>query len=363
MRKVLILGGYGNFGQKISTRLAKSGISIIIAGRSKEKAEKLAKQLTAEATGFNVNKELNEQLKILKPYVVINTCGPFQNADYAVAKTCIENKVHYIDLADGRDFVCGITALDAMAKQNDVLVVSGASTVPGLSSAVLKNFKGEFSIIDSLVYGITPGQKTPRGLATTQGVLSYLGKPLKKSGDSKIRYGWQDIYRQGYPELGNRWMANCDIPDLDLFPQKYNIKSIRFSAGMENTFFHFSIWILSWLKRLCLPIKLENYAALFLKLSHLFDKFGTSNGGMHIIITGKDKRDKPLQKNWFIIAKNNDGPQIPCVPAIILSKKLIAGELKALGAMPCIDLLTLDEYLNELRDFNIKEIITHESSK
>ena len=39
MRKVLILGGYGNFGQKISTRLAKSGISIIIAGRSKEKAE------------------------------------------------------------------------------------------------------------------------------------------------------------------------------------------------------------------------------------------------------------------------------------------------------------------------------------
>ena len=196
MRKVLILGGYGNFGQKISTRLAKSGISIIIAGRSKEKAEKLAKQLTAEATGFNVNKELNEQLKILKPSVVINTCGPFQNADYAVAKTCIENKVHYIDLADGRDFVCGITALDAMAKQNDVLVVSGASTVPGLSSAVLKNFKGEFSIIDSLVYGITPGQKTSRGLATTQGVLSYLGKPLKKSRGSKIRYGWMFVLQK-----------------------------------------------------------------------------------------------------------------------------------------------------------------------
>ena len=81
------------------------------------------------------------------------------------------------------------------------------------------------------------------------------------------------------------------------------------------------------------------------------------------IITGKDKQDKPLQKNWFIIAKNNDGPQIPCVPEIILSKKLIAGELKTLGAMPCIDLLTLGEYLNELRDFDIKEIINHESSK
>lgn len=355
MSKVLILGGYGNFGQRIAARLVKAGILVIITGRNKEKAEALAAKLNAEAATFDVNKELDNQLKALKPKVVINTCGPFQNADYSVAKTCIENGVHYIDLADGRDFVNGISALDAAAKAKNVLAVSGASTVPGLSSAVLEKFKDEFSEIDSLVYGITPGQKASRGLATTQGILTYLGKPLKPIAGNKIRYGWQDIYRQEYPVLGKRWMANCDIPDLDLFPQRYGIKSIQFSAGMENTFLHLSIWTVSWLKRFGLPVKLENHAETLLKLSHWFDIFGTADGGMHVIIQGKDKQGKLYTRKWFIIAKNGDGPQIPCVPAIILAKKLMSGELQTTGAMPCTAMVTLEEYIAELGDFNIHQ--------
>ncbi len=353
MNKVLILGGYGNFGKRISTQLSKAGVQIVIVGRNAAKATKLASELGAESFVFDVNQDLAKRLKTLKPKVVINTCGPFQNADYSVAKTCIEAGVHYIDLADGRDFVCGISQLDELAKQNNVLVVSGASSVPGLSSAVLENFKDEFLEIDSLRYGISPGQKADRGLATTQGILTYLGKKLKPSA-GKIRYGWQDIYRQKYPELGKRWMANCDIPDMDLFPTKYGIKSIQFSAGMENTFLHFSIWVVSWLVRFGLPIKLENYAEQLLKLSHWFDSFGTADGGMHVIISGKDKSGKPHQRKWFIIAKNGDGPQIPCVPAIILAKKLASGSLKGTGAKSCVGLVSLDEYLDELKDFDIK---------
>ena len=353
MNKVLILGGYGNFGKRISTRLSKSGVPIIISGRDSAKATKLASELGAEGVAFDANQDLAKQLKILKPKVVINTCGPFQNADYSVAKTCIEAGVHYIDLADGRDFVCGISQLDALAKQNNVLVVSGASSVPGLSSAVLEEFKNEFSEIDSLKYGISPGQKADRGLATTQGILTYLGKKLKPSA-GKTRYGWQDIYRQEYPELGKRWMANCDIPDMDLFPAKYGIKSIQFSAGMENIFLHFSIWAVSWLIRLGLPIRLENYASQLLRLSHWFDGFGTADGGMHVIISGKDKTGKPHQRKWFIIAKNGDGPQIPCIPAIILAKKLATGALKDSGAKACVGLVTLDEYIDELKEFEIK---------
>ena len=90
------------------------------------------------------------------------------------------------------------------------------------------------------MYGISPGQKTPRGLATVKAVLSYIGKPIKYLHENKIRYGWQNIYMQKYPILGNRWMGNCDIPDLDLFPKKFDIKSIKFSAGMENIILHFA---------------------------------------------------------------------------------------------------------------------------
>jgi hypothetical protein len=363
MNQVLILGGYGNFGSRIATALVKENISIIIAGRELKKAETLRNKLKQDAAenmitvaAFDANKELGKQLELLKPIIVINTIGPFQTTDYFIAKTCIQHNVHYIDLADARDFVTGITCLDSLAKKNNVLVVSGASTVPGLSSAVLERYKNDFAAIDSLIYGISPGQKAPRGLATTKSILTYLGKPLKPWGNhNQTRFGWQDIYRQEYPELGKRWMANCDIPDLDLFTDKYGLKNIRFFAGMENSALHLGMWAMSYLVRIGLPLNLPKHAKFLLSLSHIFDSFGTTSGGMHMLMKGTNKEGKFLEIKWFIIAKDNDGPQIPCVPAIILSKKIIQGKLHASGAIPCVGMITLDECMKELEGFSIKQ--------
>lgn len=357
MRDVLILGGYGNFGKRIAAALVRSGVPVIIAGRNAEKAVALATESgsLARAEAIDAETNLAAALERLRPGVVVNTCGPFQLKNYSVAQACINAGVHYIDLADGRTFVTGITALDSIAKAAGIWAISGASTVPGLSSAVLEHYKGEFSQIDSLVYGISPGQKAERGLATTQGILTYVGKKLKPiSGDATPRYGWQDIYRQDYPELGKRWMANCDIPDLDLLSSRYGIKHIRFSAGMEHTLLHLGIWKLSWLARLGMPLHLEKHAAFLLRASHWFDRFGTDSGGMHMIISGKDKNGRPHTRRWFIIAHNGDGPQIPCIPAIILARKLAEAELPGSGAAPCVGMVTLKEYLQELKPFAIR---------
>ena len=243
MRSVLILGGYGNFGQRIAKALANDSIPIIIAGRSYEKASALAKNLqeiypqaSINFSNFDANKNLDQYLEKINPTVVINTIGPFQNSDYRIAETSMKLGVNYIDLADGRDFVTNFNTLDEEAKKANVSLITGASSVPTLSACVIDHYKKQFSKIELLKYGISPGQKAQRGLATTQAILSYIGKPLKMStAMHKKRYGWQDIYRQEYPELGKRWMANCDIPDLDLFPSKYNIQSIQFSACLLYT--------------------------------------------------------------------------------------------------------------------------------
>lgn len=371
MNKVLILGGYGNFGKRISIALAKANIPIIIAGRDGAQAQLLFNEINntypnskVETAVLDTNTNFATQLEHLKPVIVVNTVGPFQMSDYSVVTTCIEHKVHYIDLADGRDFVAGITCLNEKAKQNNVLVVSGASTVPGLSSAVLNHYQKEFSKIESLIYGISPGQKAPRGVATAKSILSYLGKPLKPFlQNAKTLYGWQDLYRQDYPNIGKRWMANCDVPDLSLFPEKYGINYLRFSAGMENSFLHLGMWLVSFLVRFGLPINLSRHAQFFLRVSNLFNCFGTPHGGMHMLIKGRDKHGKYKEINWFIIAKDGDGPQIPCVPAIILTKKLYAGTLKECGAIPCIGLITLEEYMNELNGFAITQLATEIDEK
>lgn len=90
MNEILVLGGYGNFGKRISEQLVKAGIDIIIVGRNKKKAKKVAIELGVKAITFDVNEMLAKYLKIIKPKIVINTCGPFQNANYSVANCCIK---------------------------------------------------------------------------------------------------------------------------------------------------------------------------------------------------------------------------------------------------------------------------------
>ncbi len=274
---VLVLGGYGNFGKRIAARLIQYDVPVIVAGRSLDKAEAEVRALNsklAKAAAFDAMQDLGTQLQALRPLVVVNTVGPFQTSDYRVARASIAHGVHYVDLADGRDFVTGIVALNEDAKRAGVSVIAGASTVPGLSSAVIEHYAGEFAEIDELVYGISPGQKAERGLATTQGILTYVGKRLRPfAGVKSPVYGWQDLYRQDYPELGRRWMANCDIPDLDLLPPRYGIKSIRFSAGLELSPLHLGLWGLGWLVRLGVPLDLPRHAGLDVEAQQSVQRF------------------------------------------------------------------------------------------
>lgn len=123
--------------------------------------------------------------------------------------------------------------------------------------------------------------------------MGYLGKPIAPYAHlTNPVYGWQDTYAQLYPELGYRLMGNCEVPDLDIFPEKYGIKSIHFSAGTENKFLHLGIWMTSWLVRLGVPLNLPEYSSFLLNASHaLFDNLGTDAGGMHMTIIGKNHQN------------------------------------------------------------------------
>ena len=79
MKRVLVIGGYGNFGSFISRSLAKQeNISLIIAGRSLGKAQSLAEDIDAEAVVIDIHNDLDVRLQDIKPDIVIHTSGPFQ---------------------------------------------------------------------------------------------------------------------------------------------------------------------------------------------------------------------------------------------------------------------------------------------
>lgn len=357
MKRVLVIGGYGNFGSVISRSLAKEeNINLVIAGRSLVKAQLLAKELDAEAVTIDIQSNIQKSLKNIKPDIVIHTSGPFQSQGYEVAEACIECGSHYIDLADGREFVSKISHFNQKAEESGKLVISGASSVPCLTSALIDHYRSEFKVIEKVDYGITTAQKTTRGVATTAAILSYTGKSFKTLLDGKYRdlYGWQGLRAKKYSGLGWRLLGNCNVPDLELFPKRYpGLKTIKFYAGLELPFIHVTLWALSWLVRIGLVKNLVPSAPILLKLSFLFDWLGSANSGFHMSLSGQDESGKDKTIHFELTAKSGDGPFIPCMPAILLAKKLAKGELKDKGAMPCIGLITRDEYLNALSSLDI----------
>ena len=90
-------------------------------------------------------------------------------------------------------------------------------------------------------------------------------------------------------------------------------------------------------------------------MSHCFDLLRTADGGMHVVLKGKEKNQKAKTLKQFIVAKNVDGPQILKIPAIILAKRIIAGEIFPSGSMPCVGMVSLEDCLKELAEFEVSQ--------
>ena len=367
---VLILGGYGTFGRLIAKPLATAGLHVIINGRRTSAAQQQQQQIikgcpTARVSVacFDVHQQLAVELARLKPAVVIHTCGPFQQQDMEVAITVITAGIHYLDLADSREYVSRMSALDDLARDHQVTAITGASTVPALSSAALTWIQNTYHIkrFKQVRIGITPGQKTDRGLATTRAVLSYLGKPLHPwPGSGQPRFGWMDMYRQVYPTIGGRLMGNCEAPDLDLLNQHFAIDQLQFSAGMDSKLLHLLMWLTAGLIRIGLPLNLTRWATGLLRISRWFDVFGSDDGGMHVAIEAIDVRGQQIRLTWFIEAMAGCGPHIPATPAVLLTQKILRSDLPH-GVRACVNVLTLDEYLSELSDQQITTAVIRDN--
>lgn len=370
---MLILGGYGLFGGRIVRALAHdAGLHLIVAGRDLGRATAFVASLDAPSASIETvaldteAADFPARLAALSPQVVIDTAGPFQarttpsghddidaphSADYRVARAALAAGAHAIDLADGRDYVRGIVALDEEAKAARRWVVSGASSVPGLNAAVIEAHRDRFAELEAVESTISPGNRTPRGWATTLAILSYSGKPYRMLRDGVWRtvHGWQSLRRLRIAGVGTRWAVRCEVPDLDLLPVRYpSLRTVEFRAGLELWRMHFGLWLATWLVRAGLVQDLRRFGKPLFWLSERWQRIGSDAGFMHVRMRGRGHDGARQRLDWTLIARNGDGPQIPATAAVLLTRKLAYGAFPGAGATPCLDVFALDEFLQTL---------------
>ncbi len=363
--RVLILGGYGFFGGRIAAQLCKNRrVQLVLAGRDLEKATAMAYQLGMSAEHARAvdaeSPQLAAQLQKLRIHTVIHTAGPFQEQDYTVAQAAIRAGANYLDLADGRRFVAGITTLDAAARAAGVRVVSGVSSLPALTTAVIDRYLDQFQKLEAVRIGISSGAVIP-GIATLRAILGYCGQPFEtlENGRWITVHGWLDTRAHDFPKpVGTRLLGRCDVPDLDLLPKRYpGLKTVNFHAGFASDAGHrFVEWVAKRVQtgkmRSALPL-----APLVNTIGKWMQPLLSDRGAMFIRMEGPHvENGAPHALTWNLIARENHGPNIPCAAAIALTGKLAAGAVLPVGAMPCMGLLDVQDMMDTLKGLSVREL-------
>lgn len=361
--RVMVVGGYGNFGSRICRALAVRGMEVIASSRDPERGHK---ECSFDATIAKARIDIHDPnladtFRTLAPDIVIHCAGPFQDQNYHVAETSLAAGAHYIDLADARSFVAHFPAkINSAALAANLLAVTGASTLPALSSTVIDALAPRFATLNEIQISIVPAQRSPRGTATLHAVFSYIGKPFiwLKDGAWTRAHGWQELQRLRFSGLGTRWAAACDVPDLEVLPTRYpGIKTVQFRASLEFGWEHFALATIAGLRRIGIPTPLERWAAPIDRIISTMNRFGGENGGMLVSLTGTRLDGRQLCLEWHLTADWMHGPEIPCMAAILLVHKLSQDTLANRGATICMGLLTLDDFASEFSRWNIQTSI------
>ena len=356
---ILILGGYGTFGGRLAYLLAEDErLTLFLAGRSIQKAKKFCEVLPSGAQKvplfFDRNGNVEAQIREIHPNIVIDAMGPFQvygEDPYRVVKACLAIGVDYMDLADGSDFVKGIRQFDHEAKAKNMYVLSGVSSFPVLTAAVVRKLSHDMNCVNRIRGGIAPSPYAGVGLNVIRAIASYAGKPipLTRNGSPATGYALTETMRYticppGYLPLKNTLFSLVDVPDLKVLPEHWpELDSIWLGAGPVPEVLHRMLIGLAWLVRLRILPSLLPFASLFHFVINIL-RWGEHRGGMFVSVEGTSQDGERIERSWHLLAEGGDGPFIPSMAVQALILRFLAGKKPSAGARPATQELEVSDY-------------------
>ncbi|GIL38256.1 SDR family oxidoreductase [Roseiterribacter gracilis] len=358
--KLLIVGGYGIFGSRIVELLQdEPRLTILVAGRSLPKARAACAgfkqaQATLVAAQFDRDGDVALQLAALQPDLLIDASGPFQTygeARYRVVEACLAQRVQYLDLADGADFVAGIADFDAAARAAGVYVLSGVSSFPVLSAAVVRHLAKDLVRVDAIRGGIAPSPFAGVGENVIRAIASYAGQAitLRRDGHETTAYPFTEQMRftiapPGRLPLHSRLFSLVDAPEPHVLPQvRTEVDTIWMGAAPVPELLHRALIALAWLVRWNVLRSVLPIAGLMHEATNTV-RWGEHRGGMFVEVEGADAAGVARKRSWHLLAEGDDGPLIPSMAVAALVRRALDGDPPPVGARAGLHDLELDAY-------------------
>jgi short subunit dehydrogenase-like uncharacterized protein len=122
---ILVYGAYGFTGKLIVQEIVSQNLPVILSGRDQVKLKALADQfrLPYNACLLDDDSELDKLLNSVD--LVINCAGPFKFTADKMARACLRNQCHYIDITGEYQIFERLQMLNANAVNSGIMVMPG----------------------------------------------------------------------------------------------------------------------------------------------------------------------------------------------------------------------------------------------
>lgn len=357
--KVLILGGYGKFGGQLAELLCnETRLTLIIAGRSQAKASSFCQKLPPgsgrEGEAVDRNGDIETRLKEIAPDIVVDASGPFQaygDDPYRVAKAALAAGCHYVDFADGSDFVHGIGQFDEAARNSGLVVLSGVSSFPALTAAIVRHLCFDLRRVVSIIGGIAPTPYAGVGLSVVGAIAGYAGQKVSLRSNGKVRTAYAltetrhyTIAPPGFVPLDRLEFSLVDVPDLDSLPELWpEVNTVWMGAGPVPAIIHRMLRGLAYLVRWRIIPSLAPFSRLLFHANNIL-RWGEHRGGMFVEVTGKTGDGQTVKRAWHLLAEGNDGTFIPSMAIETLIRRWVDGAPPQFGARVATREIELVDY-------------------
>lgn len=222
----MIYGANGYTGRLIAATAVSQGLRPILAGRSKDRLRPMADTLGLPYRVFSLDDEAVVSKNIGKTRLVVNVAGPFSRTGELLARTCVRNRSHYIDVSNEIPSLRAIYALGGAANAGGVVLLPGAGFGTTASSCLSQFLHERMPAADHLDIVVAPYTRT-RSAAASRTVFQVVGRGgyTRRNGELCSHRLGRGSRRMSLPQ-GNYTIVPAPLGDLEAAYRVTGIKNI-----------------------------------------------------------------------------------------------------------------------------------------
>ncbi len=182
MSKFLIYGASGYTGELIAREAVRRGLKPILAGRSQNKVEPLAKELSLVCRTFSLEDKKSLEYTLKEVDFVIHCAGPFSLTSEKMVEACLRLGKHYLDITGEIEVFEQMARRDEAAKKAEIMIMPGVGFDVVPSDCLALNLKNLLPTATNLTLAFHSAGEVSHGTKATMLLNVGSGGAIRRDG-------------------------------------------------------------------------------------------------------------------------------------------------------------------------------------